>query len=385
MLEGIGTPAAIAAAGEFRAEREKAAERAAANLGALLDEAVAVVLRYVHFTSIEQAHAVVLWCASTHRYDDFDIFPRLAVRAATMRSGKTRVLHMCKGMAQNTWGPVVGPSAASLFRKVEKYRPTLLLDEADRLFSKRAEDTAGILEVLNAGHDRDEVVPRVVGVGTKQDVYDFSAFCPVAVAGIGVNWPDTLLDRSIVVTLEKRKKDEPIERYRRKHYAIPKDIGNRLAALMPDVVLPDIDDVELPDELDDRAQDNWFPLFAVAEAAGGEWPARVRRAAHVLGTAAAELQQEDEREEVQLLGDVAYIFDREDPSSGFMGSKDIVEHLVALEDRPWVDWPNGFTQNRLARLLRKLDIRPDNPFGSAKRGYHRTDIDKVWARLGPRR
>ncbi|MBV8092554.1 MAG: DUF3631 domain-containing protein [Acetobacteraceae bacterium] len=31
--------------------------------------------------------------------------------------------------------------------------------------------------------------------------------------------------------------------------------------------------------LNDRAQDNWEPLFAVASLAGGHWPARVDAAA----------------------------------------------------------------------------------------------------------
>jgi hypothetical protein len=33
---------------------------------------------------------------------------------------------------------------------------------------------------------------------------------------------------------------------------------------------------ELPDELDDRAQDIWEPLLAIADLAGGDWPTRAR-------------------------------------------------------------------------------------------------------------
>jgi putative DNA primase/helicase len=38
-------------------------------------------------------------------------------------------------------------------------------------------------------------------------------------------------------------------------------------------------DPETPAELNDHAADAWAPLFAIADAAGGEWPARARKAA----------------------------------------------------------------------------------------------------------
>jgi Protein of unknown function (DUF3631) len=38
-------------------------------------------------------------------------------------------------------------------------------------------------------------------------------------------------------------------------------------------------DPSLPEELHDRAADNWHPLLAIADHAGAEWPAKGRRAA----------------------------------------------------------------------------------------------------------
>ena len=35
----------------------------------------------------------------------------------------------------------------------------------------------------------------------------------------------------------------------------------------------------VPDELNDRPADNWDPLLAIADLAGGDWPARARKAA----------------------------------------------------------------------------------------------------------
>lgn len=354
---------------------------ASANLAGALDDAVDVLCRYVHFASPEQAWAVTLWAAATHRADDFSILPRLAIRAPTKQSGKTRLLEVVAQLVAKGWGPVVGPSAAALYRKIEADRPTILLDEVDRLFEKRAEDNAAIIEVLNGGHTNGSTVPRVVGMGTKQSVRDFPVYAPVALAGIASNWPDTLLDRSIIVTLERRRSDEPVERYRMEHHAIPRAAGERIAEQVADVAFMR---VRLPDFLSDRAMDNWEPLYQVAEAAGGDWHERVAQAADVLGRAAADIMAADERDEVLLLSDVVGVFADEAPISGFMGSKDLLEKLKALDARPWADWPHGFTTTRMARMLGTLGIHPFAPFGSAKRGYDQAAVDAVWGRLGTR-
>ena len=41
-------------------------------------------------------------------------------------------------------------------------------------------------------------------------------------------------------------------------------------------------DPAIPQALNDRAADNWRPLLAIADMAGGEWPQRAREAACVL-------------------------------------------------------------------------------------------------------
>ena len=71
---------------------------------------------------------------------------------------------------------VVGPSAAVLYRSIDARHPTILLDEADRFFEKRAEDMADVLQLINAGHVNGAVVPRVVGAGMA--LKDFPASVP---------------------------------------------------------------------------------------------------------------------------------------------------------------------------------------------------------------
>jgi Protein of unknown function (DUF3631) len=78
----------------------------------------------------------------------------------------------------------------------------------------------------------------------------------------------------------RRTREERVERVRRRDVAPAAD---ELLDRLTDWLEPQIEELrrarpELPDELDDRAQDIWEPLLAIADLAGGDWPTRARRA-----------------------------------------------------------------------------------------------------------
>ena len=60
----------------------------------------------------------------------------------------------------------------------------------------------------------------------------------------------------------------------------------------------------MPTSLRGRAADNWRPLLAVADLAGGEWPAKARQAA-----AALETGDDAEGLGILLLRDLRELFD----------------------------------------------------------------------------
>jgi putative DNA primase/helicase len=76
-------------------------------------------------------------------------------------------------------------------------------------------------------------------------------------------------------------------------------------------------DPVLPAELNDRAQDNWRPLMAIAVALGGEWPELARKSALAL------MKAGDSETHVQLLADILTIFKRPDIWDSFSDKKDV--------------------------------------------------------------
>ena len=141
-------------------------------------------------------------------------------------------------------------------------------------------------------------------------------------------------------------------------------------------------DPNMPGELHDRAADNWRPLLAIADAAGGEWPELARRAAVALSGNA----DDSESLYVELLRDIQAIF--ADQQADQLPSARLVDLLAAMEDRPWAEYRKGkqITTNQLARALKPFGIWSNNMrVGDAKvrKGYALKDFADAFSRYIP--
>jgi hypothetical protein len=134
-----------------------------------------------------------------------------------------------------------------------------------------------------------------------------------------------------------------------------------------------------PETLHDRAQDLWRPLLAIAEAVGGDWTYRARRAAVEL----AGIRPEDNSLGIQLLARIQSMFEREQTDR--LSSETIVHVLADSEDRPWPE-RLPLTKAQLARLLAPFGIRPTIVHRSrtqVSRGYLAGDFADAFARYLP--
>src|SRR5271166_4123670 len=152
---------------------------------------------------------VAIWTIATHLAKNFDCFPYLALFSPAKRCGKTRLLEVLEQLVSNP-GRGTAPSPAALYRMLAE-GPTLLLDEIE-MFSRKdkSESTQTLLAVLNAGHRKGATVPRCDGPA--HELRHFAVYGPKAFAVIG-RLPDTLTDRSIVITLQRHTAEQRIERF----------------------------------------------------------------------------------------------------------------------------------------------------------------------------
>ena len=337
----------------------------------LLDGIARELARYMVMPSATR-DAVALWTVLTYATSSTFVLPLLCIQSPQKRCGKSTLLILLRKLCSRAL--LVGNlSPAALFRVVEKYSPTLLLDEADA-WAKENEELRGL---LNCGHTRDTAhVLRVEGEALEPRA--FNVFCPKALAGIG-SLPDTIEDRSVIVQLRRRRPDEIVEKLRQDRLnlehlrSLALRWANDNAGHLRDT------DPEVPEELHDRAADNWRPLLAIADLAGNDWPARARHSAVQLALAGAD----KDTIEVLLLGDIRGIVGS-DPIS----SADLCTELAKLEDRPWSEWKHGkpITQVQLARQLDKFEIRPMNLklHGKVLKGYRLHQFEDAFIRYLPK-
>ena len=273
--------------------------------------------------------------------------------------------------------PTANITSAALFRTVEKWEPTVIIDEADTFLR----DNDELRGVLNSGHVRGSGgVIRTVG--DNHEPRRFSTWAPKAIALIGA-LPDTLADRSIPVRLRRKRPDESVERVRLDRMddlTVLKRQAARWAADNLDALRGA--DPDVPVGLHDRAADNWRTILSIADLAGGGWPDRARETARALSADG----DDDASAKVMLLVDIRALF--AERHTDRITSVDLVLALVAMEERPWPEWRKGnpITARSVARLLAGFFIKP-RPLRidgqSVAKGYLLDDFKDIFPRYVP--
>ena len=346
----------------------------------LLDTIHAFLTRFVAYPTAHNAVAHTLWIAHTHLMDAWESTPRIAFLSPEPGSGKTRALEITELLVPR---PVeaVNVTPAYLFRKVgdEAGRPTILFDEVDTVFGPRtAQNNEEVRGLLNAGHRRGAVAGRCVLRGKKVETEEIPAYCAVALAGLN-DLPDTIMTRSVVIQMRRRAPDETVEPYRRRLHAPEGEDLHKHLAEWAHAVLPVVDGAmpDMPHGITDRPADVWEPLLAVADAAGGSWPARARASAIAHVTRPA---QQTPSLGVRLLADLRGIFGTDVHA---LPTDTILARLNQLDEAPWGDLRGRALNARgLAQRLRKYGVSSGNiRYGdSVVKGYKREDLHDPWRR-----
>jgi hypothetical protein len=342
--------------------------------GGLLNEIVSLIRRYV-IVSHDAAHAVALWILHAWALDAFDISPLLVITSPTKRCGKTTLLEAIELLVPRPL-PASNITAAALFRAVEKFKPVMLIDEADTFLGEK-DDLRG---VINSGHRRSSAFV-VRTVGDEHEPKTFSTWGAKAIASIG-NLSGTTEDRSIIIPMRRRAPGEHTEKFRTAIYRSSADPLRRQAFRWACDFIPTLQAItpEEPEGLNDRAADNWRPLLAIAQLCGGKWPDRAKVAALALS---ADIDESEGSAVVDLLQEFKDIFQSRDRIT----STDLVEYLGRQVDKRWAEWRHGkpITPRQIARLLAPLKIRPV-PIrigADVAKGYLREAFEDAFSRYLP--
>ena len=325
----------------------------------------------------KQLEVMVMWCIATWFIEQTTVATRIIFTAPDKGCGKTVALTtmglLCKKQLQ-----AANISPSSFFRLVEQENPTIMLDEADTLSNNNKD----MFRLLNAGHTKASATIIISEeVNGKRQPTAFRCFAFAALAGIKLEkkLPGPLLSRSIKIILRKKKPTEQVKKLRRASKERFKVLQSKLARLAQDCgekfrkLEPDLG------KLDNRDEDNWEPLLAVAELCGGDWPKNIMKTA-------VELSENADAEsiEVKLLRDIRTVFKSRKTSR--LATNALLADLCRLEEAPWSTFRRGEAMNpkQLAYRLEAFGIRSTQlgKNGTSKnlRGYKLTNFQDAFDR-----
>ncbi|MFC3173954.1 DUF3631 domain-containing protein [Novosphingobium bradum] len=337
----------------------------------LLDDLVARFKRH-SILPPHGAETVALWILFAWAFDAWAIAPLLQISAPERASGKSRLLELIGTLVPKplATGSI---SAAAMFRVIEAHGPTLLVDEVDTFLKENRE----LVGVLNNGHLRSQAYV-VRCHGDEHEVKAFRVWSPKVLCGIG-ELPDTLASRCISIQMKRKRTDEKVERLRADRLEWAVSLKSRCARWAADCIegLREADP-ELPDELDDRAQDNWRSLIAIADLVGEGWPQKARAAA--IGISAPQATGNATRG-VQLLSDIRLVFEQGQVAA--LAPEKLAAALRKLPDGPWASMSigTGLNTQQIAKMLAPYGIQSRRNHDG--RFYDRRGFEDAWARYCP--
>ena len=311
----------------------------------LLSSLVATIRRFIiceHHTAV----AAALWVSMTWFMDVVGVAPLALITAPEKRCGKTLFLTLIgKLVPRPLTSSSITPSA--LFRSIDLWKPTLLIDETDACL-KDNEELRGL---INCGHTRDSAY-TIRCVGDDHTPTKFNVWGAKALSGIG-HPADTLLDRSIVLELRRKLPTEKVERIRHAEDALFHELSAKLARFAADnSTVVCLARPALPPSLNDRAQDNWEPLLQIATVAGGDWH-------HAAVAAALKIAGDGDQSPTvgaELLADIQEIFRTKKIERIF--SSELVKALCSDDEKMWLTYNRGFPikTKQLANRLKPYGV-----------------------------
>jgi len=226
------------------------------------------ILYYMDFSGADEiADVLTCWVIATYFYPLFYWFPHILINAPST-SGKSKCGYIIIQMSFRGFdlGASAGVTPPQIFRTLEGNRGTILIDEFEVSKNKTIADTQQLVnQLLNASASRDAYVIRVEQVNGKWVAKKFPIYCPKVACNIsGIN--PTSLSRYIAFSwlkaISEKSKRKPYKEKDKLSF-IPIREELYLLFLENHKKIKEIYE-KLDISLTAREEDNWLPLYAIA-------------------------------------------------------------------------------------------------------------------------
>jgi hypothetical protein len=331
----------------------------------MVEEIKKFISRFVIVPNDDQLTTLAIWVVHTWGFAGDTkasrTTPYIYISSAEKQSGKSLLLEVLELIVCNPMRST-NVTSAVLFRAIDKFEPTLLLDEVDAIWAgQRHEELRGI---LNGGYKEGGQVWRI----HKGEPHPFNTFSPKILAGINNGYlPDTIADRCIPITLKRKKVKDKVEPF------FSLELEKEVDSLIEKVALWAEQNSETlryhkPKRLKNITDRQWeisMPLVSIGEILEVE---SARSAISALLAEKIERNTESPREE--LLGRLRELFDLKDRNKVFT-----YEIIDFMESKTW-------TPKNIAAVLAEFQVEPKpvRVGNEVKRGYSIDQFEDIFDR-----
>jgi hypothetical protein len=261
-----------------------------------------------HWPSQWAQVTATLYAAASHATGDdglpvWQYMPRLFFTSREGGSGKSWLARQVAALCPDPKSLVEMTKASLVDLIAQHSTPTITEFDVAVGTGRRMQWLTGI---ANAGYEPDHMTSRKHG-GKVQEI---SLFGPMILDGLDSvihatgEHLKTLMSRCVIVHVQRAPEGYRAPRFDREKRAIAGALQGRLARWMGQAAADGIGDIvpAVPEGLGNRPAALWEPLFAVADAAGGDrWPELARAACERIESATG-LPDQDDRDAIMIDG-----------------------------------------------------------------------------------
>ena len=220
--------------------------------------------KYIYSDDKKNYTMVSCFTILSYGIDLFESIPYLHLKAEK-GSGKTTLIKVMKELVYNP-KLYTDMTPATLFRIIDKTKPTLLIDEADSLESRNSANKP-ILQILNSGYKKGAVVPRTYGNG---EVLEYNTYSLKIIAGTG-DLHHITADRCIQISIQKADQDQFNSLSAFNSDTFPKGIIEQIVTSLANKqskiksLINNPDQLSIDKSLINRIKEKWFPILLIAK------------------------------------------------------------------------------------------------------------------------
>ncbi|NPT36261.1 DUF3631 domain-containing protein [Paraburkholderia xenovorans] len=321
-------------------------------------------------------HTMVLWTAMTYCIDIQRVSPILYITSRRRASGKSRALLT---IAQFVRKPLVcsyitGPG---VYRWIEEFHPTLVLDEADEIISRNLELKSILGGAYNRGAARAAMAQRMEYGGIGGDLASIRA--DMLFAGRS-KLPPRLRERSIVLYLPFEESGPDLRRVEFDFPALNpfrKEVEEWCESAVK-AVKAVMRKLSRPPGLTYQMADMFEVVFAIAHHAGEHWPERAMEAARMLSVTEG---GSDKVLAGMMLEHIETILCEADVAKNGWSCAELLAELCSNAEWPWVTYNGGSPIDlpEMRRILLERNLQSENHGGGkrGRRGYFRKKLEEA--------